>query len=97
MAQISGISVSVLVGFVIVFLVSGVMGQRAVDRWTRETGRAPMIHKGWGSWHRYLRSVEHEMPASLRKRIAFWNRIGWLALILMLAAIWWAGAERHLK
>jgi len=41
-----------------------------------------MIHKGRGSWRRYLLSVEHEMPASLRKRIAIWTWIGYTSLIL---------------
>jgi len=87
MAHMSAISVLVLIGSVIVILASGLIQQRTVDRWTRETGRAPMINRGRGSWHRYLRSVEREMPASVRKRIAFWNWIAILSVILAVTVI----------
>jgi hypothetical protein len=87
MTHMSTISVSVMIGAVIVMLFSGHIQQRTVDRWTRETGRAPMIHKGRGSWGKFMRSVEHEMPASVRKRIAFWNWIAILSLIFAVVVI----------
>jgi len=82
-APMSALAASISIGLMIVFFVSGVIQQKAVDRWTRDTGRAPMIHKGRGSWHKYLRSVEHEMPTPLRQRIAIWTWIGYSSLALV--------------
>jgi hypothetical protein len=96
MSHMSAISLSVVIGAVIVMFASGLIQQRAVDRWTRETGRAPMINRGRGSWHRYLRSVEREIPASVRKQTAFWNWIGILSLILAMTVMAIdAGWHRH--
>lgn len=96
MTQMSALSMSVLIGSVILFFASGLIQQRTVDKWTRETGRAPMIHRGRGSWHRYLRSVEHEMPASVRKRIALWNWIAISSLILAMTVMSFEAAwHRH--
>jgi hypothetical protein len=80
----SSITVSILIGLSILFFVSSLIQQRTLDRWTRDTGRAPMIHKGRGSWHAYLRSVKAEMPASVNRRIAFW---GWVAKVSLMLAM----------
>lgn len=87
MVHMSALSMSILIALVILFFASGLIQQRTVDKWTRETGRAPMIKRGRGSWHRYLRSIEHEMPAPVRKRVALWNRIAIISLVLSMTVI----------
>lgn len=91
------ITISILVGLFVLFLASGFIQQRTLDKWTRDSGRAPMIHKGRGSWQRYLRSVRAEMPGSVSKRIAVWNWIGIASMILMLFVLFALNGEwiRH--
>ena len=79
------VSVIAIVGSLVLGLASGFIQQRTLDKWTQDTGRAPMIHKGRGSWSRYLRSVDAELPPSIRQRIAFWKWIGILSIVLMTA------------
>jgi hypothetical protein len=67
-----------------VFIATGWLQQQAVDKWTQQTGRAPMIQKGRGSWAVYMRATEHEMPVELRKRIALLKWVCYLALLSML-------------
>jgi hypothetical protein len=76
-------SLLMVIGFV-VLLASGWAQQQIVDKWTRDTGRAPMINKGRGSWSAYMRVAKHEMPAPIRKKIALFRWIGCLALLLIL-------------
>ena len=71
-----------LVGSMAVLIASGWMQQRAVDKWTRSTGRAPMIQRGRGSWAAYISVAKHEMPDSLLKQISVWRWVGISALIL---------------
>jgi hypothetical protein len=84
MASMSPITVSISIGLIVASLASGFIQQKTLDKWTQDTGRAPMIHRGRGSWYRYLRSVEEELPNSVSRRIAVWGWIGKLCLILMM-------------
>lgn len=76
-------------------ITSGFMQQRAVEKWTQETGRAPMIHRGKGSWGRFMRGAKNEMPASLLRQISVWKWVGFSALILLLAVTFSAGSQQH--
>jgi hypothetical protein len=73
-----------IIGLIFVFIASGWIQQKTVDKWTQDTGRAPMIHKHRGSWDAYMKVAKHEMPAPMLKRISLLNWIGYLALILIL-------------
>jgi hypothetical protein len=78
---------SIFLGSMALLLASGFMQQRTLDKWTRDSGRAPMIHKGRGSWHRFLRSVKAEMPPSVSRKIAMWGWVGKLSIVLMMALV----------
>jgi len=78
---------SIFLGSMALLLTSGFMQQRTLDKWTRDTGRAPMIHKGRGSWHRFLRAVEAELPPSVSRKIAIWGWIGKLSIVLMMTLV----------
>ena len=71
------------IGYMVVAIASGWMQQRAVDKWTRSTGRAPMIQRGRGSWAAYMRVNKHEMPASLLKQISIWRWVGISAFVIV--------------
>lgn len=86
-ATMSPFILTIFLGLMALLMASGFMQQRALDEWTRDTGRAPMIHKGRGSWHRYLRSVEAEISPSVSRRIAFWGWVGKLSIALMWALV----------
>jgi len=81
--HISALAGSIWLGLFGLFIACMVIQHKTVERWMRDTGRAPMIHKGRGSWHKYLRLVEHEMPAPLRKRIAIWKWVGYSSMMLL--------------
>ena len=86
-------SMVILAALVLLGLASGFIAQKTLDDWTQDAGRAPMINKGRGSFSRYLRSVEAELPPSVRQRIAFCNRIGIVSMVLtpvvfILDAVW---------
>jgi len=72
----SPISITIIISALVLVVVSGAAQQKTLDRWTQETGRAPMVNRGRGRWYRYLRSVKVEMPQSVRRRIAAWNWAG---------------------
>lgn len=76
-------SIVIIAALALVGLGSGVIAQKTLDQWTQDAGRAPMIHKGRGSWSRYLRSVQAELPPSVRQRIALCNRIGIASMVLV--------------
>ena len=95
MAGLSPITVSILIGLSVLFLASGFIQQKTLDKWTQDSGRAPMIHKGRGSWYKYLRSVKAEMPRSVSRRIAIWNWIGIMSMILILFALALEAWHRH--
>lgn len=78
---------SIFLGSMALLLTSGFMQQRTLDKWTRDTGRVPMIHKGRGSWHRFLRSVEAELPPSVSRKISIWGWVGKLSIVLMMALV----------
>jgi hypothetical protein len=78
---------SIFLGSMALLLASGFMQQKTLDKWTLDSGRAPMIHKGRGSWHRFLRSVEAEMPPSVSRKIAMWGWVGKLSIVLMMALV----------
>jgi hypothetical protein len=87
------VSIFIIAALVFLGLASAVIGQKTLDKWTRDTGRRPMIPKGRGSWSRYLRSVEAELPPSVRQRIALCKRIATISMILVpvvffLDAVW---------
>jgi hypothetical protein len=84
-----------LIGCMVLFIASGWMQQRAVDRWTRSTGRAPMIQKSRGIWAAYMRDAKHEMPASLLRQISVWKWVGISALILSVIVGFSAGSHRR--
>jgi hypothetical protein len=94
LATMSPFILSLFVGLMALLLASGVMQQRTLDKWTRDTGRAPMIHTGRGSWHRYLRSVEAEISPSVSRKIAFWGWVGKLSIGLMWALVALEGVAR---
>jgi hypothetical protein len=86
-------SIVIIAVLVLVGLGSGFIAQKTFDQWTQDAGRAPMINKGRGSWSRYLRSVEAELPPTLRQRIALCNRIGVVSMVMtpvvfILDAVW---------
>lgn len=91
----SHVQEAIIVGLFAVFITSGWLQQRAVDKWAQKTGRAPMIQKGRGSWGAYMRATEHEMPLALRKRIALLNWTGSFALMLFVLAAAFMGARHH--
>jgi hypothetical protein len=92
----SPISISIVTGLLILFFASALIQQKTLDKWTHDTGRAPMIHKNRRSWAAYMGVAKHEMPASVRKRITFWGRITYLSLILIVVvATIDAGWHRH--
>lgn len=78
---------SIFLGSMALLLASGFMQQRTLDKWTRDAGRSPMIHKGRGSWHRYLRSIEAELPPSVSRKIVIWGWVGKLSIVLMMALV----------
>lgn len=73
----------IIMGLVIVLIASARLGQKVLDRWTQATGRAPLIQKSRGSWAAYMQATNHEMPPSVRKQIALYQAIGWIALGLI--------------
>jgi hypothetical protein len=74
----------------------GADSTEGVDKWTHDTGRAPMIQKNRRSWAAYMEVAKHEMPTFVRKRITFWGRITYLSLILIVVvATIDAGWHRH--
>jgi hypothetical protein len=81
------ISIAVIVSLLVVGLGSGFVSQRTLDKWTQETGRAPHINKGRGSWSRYVRSMEAELPPSVRQRIRICDWVGALSIILMMIVL----------
>ena len=86
-------SIVITAALVLVGLGSGFIAQKILDQWTQDARRAPMIDKGRGNWSRYLRSVETELPPSVRQRVALCNRIGLLSMALtpvvfILDAVW---------
>jgi hypothetical protein len=86
-------SIVIIVALLLLGLASGFIAQKTLDEWTRVAGRAPMINKGRGSWSRYLRSVDAELPPPVRQRIALCNRIGVVStalmpVVLILDAVW---------
>lgn len=72
------------IGAMVVIIACGYMQQRTLDKWTRQTGRAPMISKGRGSWAAYMKTAKDEMPGPVRKRIAMF---GWAARVALFCAL----------
>ena len=83
----SPISISIVIGLVVLSTVSGLSQQKTVDKWTQDTGRPPMINRSRRSWYRYLRNVEAEMPRSVRRRIALWRWVMNISVLLMLIVV----------
>jgi hypothetical protein len=76
-------STSIEIGLLVLFFVSGFGGQKTLDKWAQDNGRAPMIQRNRRSWATYMAAARHEMPASVRNRIRLWTWIGYLSLILI--------------
>jgi len=76
-----------LIGLVVLLLASGSVQQKTLNKWTQDTGRSPMIDQGRGSWHRYLRSVEAELPRSVSRKIEMRGWVGKVAIVLMLVLV----------
>ena len=76
-------SIVIIAALVLLGLASGFIAQKTLDKWTQDVGRAPMVDKGRGSFSRYLRSVEAELPPSVRQQITLCNRIGIASMILV--------------
>ena len=93
MASMSAMSLTLDIGLAVAFFASAWMQQATFDKWTRDTGRAPMIQKK-GAWNAYMWIAKHEMPASISKRISLFGWIGRIALILFLV-LDWIGATVH--
>jgi hypothetical protein len=89
------ISITIVVGLLMLVLVSGAVQQKILDKWTHQTGRVPMINRGRGSWYRYLRSVKAEMPQYVRRRIAVWNWVGHISIALAIIIFVVDAAIRH--
>jgi hypothetical protein len=70
------------IAFAGTLLTSGLMQKRAVDKWIKSTGRAPLIQKSRGSWGAYMRQNKSDMPDELLKVISFWTWIGRAALLV---------------
>ena len=80
LAQSSPLRVFLFIVFLVLFLASAIRPQKILDKWVRETGRKPMMQSGRGSWGRYWRSVEREVPESVKEQVNLWR---WVAYIFM--------------
>lgn len=76
-------SIVIIAALVLLGLASGFTAQKILDKWTQDEGRAPMFDIGRGSFSRYLRSVEAELPPSVRQRITLCNRIATISMVFV--------------
>jgi hypothetical protein len=87
----------VLISSGIVFLASGWLKQRALDKWRQETGRAPVFHVRKRDQYSHMQAVMLEVPAELRKKLVLYDWItgmSWLfsALVILISLY---GASRR--